>query len=155
MDKTVAIRIIIILIGIGAAVAAAIGYNYFGADLSALPVEQTVVERVYHKTEYNTRRVGKTTVRTNPHEVYYLQLRRLDGSQKDVKVKYEVYLTASKGDTALLPIGPGKLGWEISNPQRLTIPHPRKPNSRRHCRFVGTSGEKISADSILNEIRKR
>lgn len=149
MNKTFVIRIIIISTSVAVAIIGLLAYNYFGTDLTALPRETTIVERVYHKTEYRTQRVGRGRyTRTNPHEVYYLSLHRPDGSTKNVKVNYEIYKRASKGDTALLPIGPGRLGWEVSDARHLTIPHPRKPE-KRHCRFVGTSGRKISPDSIL------
>lgn len=154
MDKTLLIRIIIIVGALGAAFAALWGYNFFGTDMDSLPRETTIVERVYTKTEYSTRVVARRTVRTNPHQVYYLTLRRPNGEDKSVKVSFEVYRRASVGDTALLPIGPGRLGWEICNPRMVTIPHPRKPHTR-HCRFVGTSGGKVNVDSILNSVHER
>lgn len=151
MDKSFIIKIVIILIGIGVAIVALVAYNTWGADLSTLPRETTVVERVYHKTEYSTRRVSRRVyVRDHPHEVYYLTLRRPDGSKKNVKVKYRIYQLASKGDTAILPIGPGRLGWEISDPDHITIPHPRHPSPRRHCRFVGTSGSRPAPPIATN-----
>lgn len=153
MDKTLLIRVIIIVVALGAAAAALWGYNYFGTDLDSLPKEKTVVERVYHKTEYTTRRVNRRTVQSSPHEVYYLQLRRPNSEVRNVKVRYEIYRKASVGDTALLPIGPGRLGWEISNSYMVTIPHPKR-RRHPHCRFVGTSGRKINVDSILNSRRK-
>lgn len=152
MDKTLITRIIIILAGVGVMAVIAFGYNYFGADLESLPRETTVVEKVFHQTEYETRRVGKYTTQRYPREVYYLRLRRPDGHYKNVKVRYELYNRASRGDTVMLPIGPGRLGWEICDAEHLTLPHPRKRSPRRHCRFVGTSGEKISADSLLRRI---
>lgn len=143
MDKSVIIRLVIILISVGAIITALVGYNSWGADLSALPREVTVVEKVYQKTEYDTRRVSrKAYIRTNPHSAYYLSLRRAKGSTVNVKVPYRIYQIASRGDTAVLPIGPGRLGWEISDPAHIKIPHPRHPKGRHHCRFVGTSGDK-------------
>lgn len=116
------IRIVLMVVSLVLVVAGLLAYNYFGTDLDTLPVEKTVIERMYQKTEYRQRRMRKGVyIRDNPHQVYHIEVVRPNGKSKDLTVDYQLYHRARRGDTILMHAGRGRLGWEITNTRDLRL----------------------------------
>ena len=76
--------------------------------------EEVTVERLYTKTQYKTRRVGRRYVgRGEPYKVYYMEIVFPDGKKKEVHIGQKGFGRNKKGEKFKLEIENGLFGIPV------------------------------------------
>lgn len=71
------------------------------------------IERLYSEVHYKARRVAKNLyTKGAPYKVYKAQIHLPDGREKCIELPYSEYKILVKGDSILIKINVGALGWE-------------------------------------------
>ncbi len=88
--------------------------NYCFAREASKHVEEVTVERVYSKTRYHSRRVGRGRyVRGEPYKVYYMEVTLADGRLKELSVNSDESRRLHKGTVLSLTLERGLWGVPV------------------------------------------
>lgn len=118
-----------------------LGVNYWGASEADFTEEKAVVESKERVTRRHTRRVGRRYLATGSvYYVYQMEVRFVNPEYGvlTVPAPKSKYNAIGKGDTALIEVGRGALGFYVIDEPSVRPLHPHKKKSRpsRRPRYV-------------------